>query len=352
MSAGRHDALVYENVVPTFAHAELERLYRNTFSSCLAEHVQEGDTHTYVAGAGISRTILLFKMRGHKVSVLNSAIGLAPAVIQDFVSFVFEHYSSIQAVCFVSVATGPLDGAHPVQRFRASEDYVLSLPSTVAAYDSRLGKATASGLRTKARKLARVFPGYDFHILEGAYIDNRVVEDIIRLKDGAGVGRGALDRIQKDWLRQVVPSHGFVGVSLIDGRVCAGAICTRIGNQLFMHVLSHDPAYDAYSLGMLNSYLTVCGGIEHGGEDFHFLWGHGVWKKRLKACERPLDNLVVYRSRVSCLVCADIFTGALVSKYWRHVKSGLLDACAPENRHAWLLRPCLDLWRRVARARA
>ena len=103
---------------------------------------------------------------------------------------------------------------------------------------------------------------------------------------------------------------------------------------------------------MLNSYLTVCGGIERGGEDFHFLWGHGVWKTRLKADERPLDNLVVYRSRASCLVCADVFTTVLAAKHWRRVKSGLLTACRSENRHAWLLRPCLDLWRRVARARA
>jgi hypothetical protein len=352
MSAALHDAVVVENAVPAFVPAELERLYRNIFASCLAEHVQEADTHTYIAGTGASRTILLFKMRGCKVTVLNSAISFAPAVIQAFVAFIFEHYPSIRAVCFISVATGQLEGAHPVQRFRASEDYVLRLPLTVDAFDSRLGKATASGLRTKARRLARDFPKFDFRILEGADIDSRVVEDIIRLKDEGSAGRGALDANQKNWLRQVVRSHGLVGVSCIDGRVCAGAICTRIGTQLFMHVLSHDRAFDAYSLGMLNSYLTVCGGIERGGQDFHFLWGHGVWKTRLKADERPLDNLVVYRSRVSRLACADVFAAMLLSKFWRRLKSGLLDACAPENRHAWLLRPCLDLWRRFAKARA
>lgn len=352
MSTAPCDAIVVENAVPAFVSAELERLYCNTFASCLAEHVQEADTHTYIAGAGASRTILLFKMRGYKVSVLNSAISLAPADIKAFVSFIFARYPSIRVVCFVSVAAGPLDVAHPVQRFRASEDYVLRLPPTIDAYDSCLGKATASGLRTKARKLARDFPGFDFRILEGADIDSRVVEHIIRLKGEGGAGRGALDASQKDWLLQVVRSHGLLGVSRIDGRVCAGAVCTRIGNQLFMHVLSHDRAFDAYSLGMLNSYLTVCGGIERGGDDFHFLWGHGVWKTRLKADARPLDNLVVYRSRASYLVCADVFAAALVSKHWRRLKSGLLEACALENRHAWLLRPCLDLWRRFARARA
>lgn len=351
MNAASHEAEVYENAIPAFVHAELERLYRNTFSSCLAEHVQEDDTHTYVAGTGAARTILLFKTRGHTVSVLNSAISLAPAVIQAFVSFIFARYPSIHAVRFVSVAAVP-PAAYPSQCYRASEDYVLSLPPTVAAYDSRLGKATAAGLRTKANKLARVFPGHVFRILEGADIDSGIVEDIIRLKDEGGTGRGVLDDSQKDWLRQVVRTHGFVGVSLIDGRVCAGAICTRIDTQLFMHVLAHDRAFDAYSLGMLNSYLTVCSGIERGGKDFHFLWGNGVWKTRLKGCERPLNNLVVYRSRTGCLVCADVFAGALFAKYRRRVKSGLLDACAPESRHAWLVRPCLDLWRRCARVRA
>jgi hypothetical protein len=161
-----------------------------------------------------------------------------------------------------------------------------------------------------------------------------------------------LDGSQKDWLRRVVRTHGFVGVSLIDGRVCAGTICTRIGPQLFMHMVVHDRAFDAYSLGMLTAYLTVCGGIERGGEDLHFLWGNGVWKTRLKACERPLNNLVVYRSWASCLVCAEVFAAALLTKYWRRVKWSLLDACAPGSRHAWLVRPCLDLWRRCARVRA
>ena len=352
MNTAPHHAVVYENAIPAFVPAELERLYRNTFSSCLAEQVQESDTHTYVAGSGASRTILLFKIRGHKVSVLNSAISLAPADIQVFTSLIFNHYPSIRAICFVSVATGPLVGAHPVQRFRASEDYVLSLPSTVAAYDSLLGKARVAELRRKRKNIVRDYPGYDFRITEGAEIDSRVVEDIIRLKDVSGAERGVLDASQQAWLRQVVRTHGFVGVSCIDGRVCAGAICTRIGSQLFLHVVSHDRNFDVYSLGMLNSYLTVCGAIACGGEQFHFLWGHSVWKSRLKAEARPLDNLVVYRSRMSCLLCADVFVAALLSKHRRRVKAGLLGACAPESRHAWLLRPGLDLWRRYARARA
>jgi len=350
MNAATHHAVVVENGIPAFVHAELERLYSNTFASCLAEHVQEPDTHTYVAGAGAARTILLFKMRGYKVSVLSSVITLAPADIQAFTSHIFDCYPSIRAICFVSVVAGPLVGARPVQRFRASEDYVLSLPSTVAEYDSRLGKARVSELRTKKKKIVREYSRYDFRIFEGADIDSHVVEDIIRLKDVGGAGRGVLDASQKDWLRQVVRTHGFVGVSFIDGRVCAGAICTRIGSQLFMHVLSHDHTFDTYSLGMLNSYLTVCGAIERGGERFHFLWGHSVWKSRLKAEERPLDNLVVYRSRVSCLVCADVFAAALLSKYWRRVKADLREACAPESPYGWLLRPSLDLWRRFARA--
>jgi hypothetical protein len=352
MNAAAHEAVVYENAVPAFVPDELERLYRNIFSSCLAEHVQEADTHTYVAGTGEARTILLFKIHGRKVSVLNSAISLDRSVIHDFVSLIFARYPSVRTIGFASVAAEPLGDTYPSQRFRASEDYVLNLPSTVAGYDSRLGKATASNLRAKLKKIARACPGFAFRVVEGADIDPHIVEDIIRLKaDGPG-GRGALDASQQDWLRLVVRTHGFVGVSFVDGRVCAGAICTRIGTQLFMHVLAHDRAYDAYSLGMLNSYMTVCGGIERGAADFHFLWGRSTWKTRLRGCERPLDNLIVYRSRASCLACADVFLAARFSAHRRRVKLALLDACTPASRHAWLVRPCLDLWHRCARARA
>ena len=48
-----------------------------------------------------------------------------------------------------------------------------------------------------------------------------------------------------------------VQVVTIDDRICAGAICLRVGSQYYMAISSHDSAYDAYRLGTLCCVLAI-----------------------------------------------------------------------------------------------
>jgi hypothetical protein len=342
---------VYENVIPDFVPAELERLYGNTFSSFLAEHVQESDTCTYVAcKAGVTDTILLFKMRKRRIQVLNAAIHIAPEQIRRFASFILARYPTIQVIGLTSVTSGLLGNEYPIQRFRISEDYVLSLPSTVAAYKAGLGKATASGMRAKQNRLMRDIPEVSFQVRSGTDIDDSMLQAIFCLKNAGR--RGRLDEEQQAWLRKVVRTHGFLGVTLIDGRVGAAALSTRIGSRLFLHVLAHDRAFDTYSLGMLNTYLAVCAGIQDGAREYHFLWGSGIWKRRLGAAERQLENIFVYRSRAARLASSRLVIANLLAAHWRRLRLGMLAASEAESRYAWLVRPCLNGWYRFKGALA
>ena len=93
---------------------------------------------------------------------------------------------------------------------------------------------------------------------------------------------------------------------LLDGRVCAGAVSFRTGAHYFMTVAAHDPQFNAFRLGTLNGFLNISECIRRGGQQCHLLWGRHEYKYRFLGVERELDNLAVYRSRLSMLRHADL----------------------------------------------
>src|SRR5207245_3753907 len=119
--------------------------------------------------------------------------------------------------------------------------------------------------------------------------------------------------------------YGLVGVATVDGRVCAGVICSRSAANYFMHVIAHDPTYDEYRLGKLCCYLTICECINRGGKEFHFLWGRYEYKYRLLGVQRDLDHLTVYRSRAQFLLNGNLVLKNAYKGYGRQAKRWLLD---------------------------
>jgi hypothetical protein len=81
----------------------------------------------------------------------------------------------------------------------------------------------------------------------------------------------------------------------------------RAGDNYFLNVLAHDPAFDEYWLGILCCYMTICECIARGGEEFHFLWGRYDYKFTLLAVTRDLERLVIYRSRSKMLSNPDVW---------------------------------------------
>lgn len=88
----------------------------------------------------------------------------------------------------------------------------------------------------------------------------------------------------------------------LDGRICAGTINFRAGDNYFLEVIAHDPAYNDYRLGTLCCYLTICECIAREGKEYHFLWGAHDYKFRLLGVQRELDHLTIYRSRRHALL--------------------------------------------------
>src|SRR5690606_1967060 len=88
----------------------------------------------------------------------------------------------------------------------------------------------------------------------------------------------------------------------IGGVICAGTILYEAGGEYYLDVLSHKSAYNDIGLGTLCCYLSICECIRRDGKAYHFLWGRYDYKLRLGGIERPLSNVMLYRSRQRMLL--------------------------------------------------
>jgi CelD/BcsL family acetyltransferase involved in cellulose biosynthesis len=308
--------LCYRGAVPAHVEAEMECLYQNIFSSLhqfmLYECVKD-DTHTYIAKKNGSPTaVLLFRQEGNKVHVLNESIRLGSEAVHRFAQYVFDSMPSVSIILFHAIRIDMEQAAFPFQRFNVSEDIVLRLPPSAEEYSARLGKATRKNIKHHLSRIKRVFPSFSFEIHEGADIRESDLRDIIELNRARLAAKNKQSAIcEKETLCIIerAKRYGFVTVVRIDGRVCGGAICSRVGRHYFSHVNSHDPAFDNYRLGTVCCYLTVCECAQRGGEEFHFLWGEYEYKYMLLGKKQLLDDLVIYRSPTHLM-----FNGGLAMK--------------------------------------
>lgn len=113
-----------------------------------------------------------------------------------------------------------------------------------------------------------------------------------------------IDHEETERIIKLVRSRGLVCLMTIDGRICAGVINYRVGENYFLKVIARDPAYNDYRLGMLCCYLGIRECIEKGGKEYHFLWGRYEYKYRLLGIQRDLDHLPIYRSRTQFVLNA------------------------------------------------
>jgi hypothetical protein len=315
---------LYRNEIPSFIMDEMEYLYQNIFSSVAAEHACDSKTNTYVVRRkGRPITIFLFCVEKQHVRVLNAAIKISAEEIDRFTHYIFREFKSVTTITFQSIMTDLLNLSVPFQKVNASEDIVVTLPDTAKEYMANLGKSTRKTLKYHLSQPKRCFPSYCCRIYEPGEIDERLISDIINLSAARMQEKSkasTIDDEQKKWIKKIAATHGFVGASTIDGRICAGVICSRIGTNYFMHVIAHDPKYDDYRLGKLCCYMTICEAIARGAKEYHFLWGQGEYKYRFLGRQRDLDDLAVYRSRIYYFLNFNLVLKYTLTGYFRQSK--------------------------------
>jgi hypothetical protein len=344
------DIACHEQDVSPFAGTELERLYQNPYAT-LAKFGIDGT----LAGAGSYaiqvggqvKTLYLFRIQDGRLEVLNEVIRIEEAEAQRFADTIFSRFDHVGVILFRSINTDIHRLGFPFQRFNHSEDIVLALPASEQAYRARLGPAVRRNLKYYANRIERDLPTFSYAIYEKEQVSEQHVLDIIALSRARMAGKNKIFGIEQketECILGLVKAYGMVTVATVAGRVCAGAICYRVGSDYFMGVIAHDPAYDRYRLGTQCAYHTICECISRAGREFHFLWGEMDYKYRLLGAKRELDHVAIYRSRSRMLQHAGTVLQVAYDGYLRRFKLWLHGEIGrPRLLNQFLLKSCVSV---------
>lgn len=325
----------YENAVPPFIEAELERLYGNIFSTLAEISTYRGNLeniNTFVAYRATDLiSVLLFERNATSAKVINEGIRIDSGELQLFADFIFSTYGSVKVISLHAVESEIGMLRFPKQCFNCLEDIVLTLPETVEEYRAGLGKATRSYLSRYMNKLKRDFPLLRHRVYIRKEIEEKHIHAIIRLNNARMTAKGKTpQKNDKDdqavqRVVQLARACGLVSIVEIDGRVCAGTINYQAGDNYFLDVISHDSAYNDYRLGTLCCFFTIGECIARRGKEYHFLWGRNDYKFRLGGVRRGLDHLAIYRSRKHMILNSGVVLKNAARHYEREVRLWLQD---------------------------
>lgn len=294
----------HDDEVPAFAGPEIDRLYGHLYSSLsYFEMAKEtAGASTYVAWSGTTPvSVLLFRRAEEEVTVISDYLKLDEAEIGRFADYVFNRFKSVTVVSFRKLRSDINHLAYPWHAVTCSEDMVVVLPPTVKEYEAAVGKNMRRNIKRYTNALVKEFPSYRYQLYRAGDISEQHIRDIIALSCTRMKSKNIVPRFNEEetqWIVDFSKKCGIVGLATIDGRVCAGAIGFRIGENCFMHVIAHDVKYNDYSLGILCYYHTICEGIECGAKRFHLLQGRYGYKYRLLAERQDFFQLDIYRSRL------------------------------------------------------
>lgn len=321
----------YENYVPEFVDHEMKRLYSSLFSSLPQFAFRESPPlSTYVACRGAEKlAILLFAQQGSVIRVLNEGMHISEEELLRFADAVFSRYSGARIIRFHAIWASMNRGAFPCQQHPALEDIVLTLPDTPEAYLAGLGKSTRSYINRYMNKLKRECPSFRHEVVVGEEIEESLLRELIVLHRARMTSKDKVSVIDDSRMREILclaREFGFAVVARVDGRVCAGTINYRVGENYFLETVAHDSDFNDYRIGTICSYLTVCECIVRGGREYHFLWGNYDYKFRLGGVRRELNDLYLYRSRLDMLLCSDFAFKIAARRNLLELKKRLLHA--------------------------
>lgn len=292
--------------LPAYVWPALEQRYHSIF--CSEPHLRIHDGLSEQIGAWVSResgciqSVLLYERLGSLARLLNEVFSPAPADLARFTDAAFMHHPELDAVLVHAAA---IDGKVPGYWNLAapvSEDFVLALPTDAGEWMASLSAQTREKLRYHLRRTCRKQPSFTFRTLEAGEIREaqlRTVIDFNRARMEKKGRRFGLGTQEERGLLALMRERGRLHLIEIDGQVRAGLLCTLAGDDIYMHVIAHDPAFDDLRLGLLCCRLAVEDAIARGLRRFHFLWGHYDYKTRLGGRPVVLRRVLLLRSPLS-----------------------------------------------------
>lgn len=317
--------------LPPYVWPALHRLYRSIF--CSEPHLRvygsvPANIQAWVARSkGNITAVILFQRQGSVVRIINEMHGIDAVQLEKFSQAVLDTYPAVDAIQLHALWVDGTFNKFPLLQTEVSEDYLLSLPESTEAWRARLSSQTREKLRYHYRRSCRKQPDLRFRQIDAKDITDAQFERVVQMNRARMIHKGRsfnMDTNETQCLRALMRECGQISVIEIGGEICAGLLCTRLENSIFMHVIAHDPRHDDLRLGFLCCALTIEAAIASGAQYFHFLWGFYDYKVRLGGQRQALYRAVIFRSWRHSLNQPTLLAGQMVQRarnklrQWRH----------------------------------
>jgi hypothetical protein len=292
-------AVVYDGV-PDGLPGELPGLYNSLLSTLDYMVVYRRKEPTGACVLEEPRHVLLLRREGREIEILNRFFVCGPEEARRACRALFRAYPDLRRVA-LEVMVPPDELSLPWSFEERHAFMAIDLPASVDEYYRSLGKSTRRTVRGNRNRLQRAFPDLRTETIGTAGCDRALVERMIewkrrRFKELGRMTYWDVDPRLVDRSVDLLRTCGRCRVTYISGSAAAIHFCMRAGDTVFAFAGAHDPAYDAYRLGFLTMYETVCDAIESGATRLNALWGTAGPKELLGA--RPVEATLVkvYRS--------------------------------------------------------
>lgn len=288
----------YDRHIPAFVEAALDKRYGSLFSSIPQLGLYSlQNISTYVEWKQNSiQELFLYRRDKDRITVINQGMRVDGAEVQRFADAIFQHEPGTDKLCFHSVELIKQYQLRKKICLPISEDSVIDLPDTESAYLAALGRSLRQSMQSRLKRTQ----GLKHQTLPGSTIDAQVIERIIAFNHARMLAKqrqSAIDDTEKQRLLILARARGVVGTIELNGKLCAGSLVCRFGDDIFSLLNAHDPEMNKLGLGKLSRHLMILEAIRSGARRFHLLGGYFNSKRPFGARRIPLYTLLVYRRR-------------------------------------------------------
>jgi hypothetical protein len=302
-------ARVHIGHVPAELADELPSLYSSLYST-LDWFLTQG--HRPPSGACVladPRHVILFAHDGGTVDVLNRSFACRPHDADRICRALFRAFPDVHRI-HLDVMFPPDELSFPHRTVEQLSHMIIELPDTVEEYEGLIRKSTRRHLRSYRNRLRRTFPDLRTETIDPGARSQALVDRLVEWK----ISRfRAKDRITYWETNATLTEHttallrrcGQCRITYIGGEAAVIHLCFRVGDTVFPMEGAHDPIYDAFHLGSVATYETVCAALESGARRVDLFEGTVEPKAALGAKPVPSTYLAVFPSQLSRLRSLD-----------------------------------------------
>jgi len=179
----------------------------------------------------------------------------------------------------------------------------LMLPQTWDKYLSQLSKKNRHELKRKIKRLESQTK-YEAHICMGKEIHDQCLENFFDLHKSSSKNKFDFwnDKREKFFdsiSKELISQNNLILQSLILNKTSvATAFIIKSDQSFLLYNSGFNPAYSAYSVGLLNTAFAIKNAIETGQNEFNFLKGKEKYKYHLGARDVDIYTLSINRPTV------------------------------------------------------